>query len=205
MLKKIHTVIVIISCICFLPQFAASQTISELVQEGMIYFHEGEYENAIEYFNEALGITAFIQRDVQIASIAEESDIFVDSDYGIGTSKKYYVGTSPVDHIVVQKREFTGISKKYYVDEPSYFQEPNLAVIYNYRARTYLKMGMTDKAFVDFDKVLFLDPLLSEIYFRKAITYQDPKKDDVCGELKRAMEMGHVSAKVYYNMLCKYN
>jgi tetratricopeptide (TPR) repeat protein len=203
MLTKIHTAIIVISCICILPQFAASQTISEFVQEGMINYHEGKYENALEYFNEALGITAFIQRDVQIASIAEESDIFVDSDYGIGTSKKYYVGTSPVKHIVVQKREFTGVSPKYYVDEPFYFQEPNLAVIYNYRARTYLKMGMTDKAFDDFDKVLFLDPLLSEIYFRKAVSYQEAMGVDVCGELKMAMEMGHISAKIYYNMLCK--
>jgi len=203
MLTKIHTVIVVISCICILPQFAASQTISEFVQEGMIYFHEGEYENALEYFNEALGITAFVQRDIKITSIAEESDIFVDSDYGIGTSKKYYVSTSHIEHVVIQKREFTGVSSKYYVSEPFYFQEPNLAVIYNYRARTFLKMGMIEKAYDDFDRVLYIDPLLSEIYFRKAVAYQEAMGVDVCGELKKAMEMGYISAKIYHNIFCK--
>ena len=66
MLKKIHTVIVIISCICFLPQFTASQTISELVQEGMINYHDGDYDTALEYFNKALRIKALIQRDIPI-------------------------------------------------------------------------------------------------------------------------------------------
>jgi Tfp pilus assembly protein PilF len=203
MLKKIYTVIVIIGCICFLPQFASSQTISELVQEGMNNFHEGEYTTALEYFNDALGITALIQRDVQMGSIAEESDIVVDMNYGIGSDKKYYVSTSSIEHIKVFEREYTKVSPIYRVPKPFHFQEPNKSVIYNYRARTYLKMGMLGKAYEDFDRVLFLDPLQSEIYFKRAVAYQEAMGVDVCAELKTAMEMGHVSAKIYHNMFCK--
>jgi len=65
-----------------------------------------------------------------------------------------------------------------------------------------LKMGMIEKAYDDFDRVLYIDPLLSEIYFRKAVAYQEAMGVDVCGELKRAMEMGHISAKIYHKMLC---
>jgi Tfp pilus assembly protein PilF len=202
MLKKIHTVIVVISCICFLPQFAASQTIAELVQEGMNYFHEGEYSTALEYFNDALEIKALIQRDLQIASIADESDLVINMDYNIGTEKKLYVGTSPKQYVQVFKREFTETSPTYLVPEPFHFQEPNKSVIYNYRARAYLKMGMLEKAYEDFDRVLFLDPLQSEIYFRRAVAYQEAMGVDVCAELKKAMEMGFVSAKIYHNMLC---
>ncbi len=202
MLNKIHTAIVVICCICFLPQFAVSQTISELVQEGMNNFYEGEYTTAIEYFNDALEITSFIQRDVQIASIAEESDLVIDMNYSIGTDKKYYTSTSQIEHIKVFEREFTETSPIYYVPKPFYFQEPNQSVIYNYRARTYLKMGMIGKAYEDFDRVLFIDPLQSEIYFRRAIAYQEAMGVDVCAELKSAMEMGFISAKIYHNMLC---
>ena len=202
MLKKIHKVLVVISCICFLPQFAASQTISELVQEGMNYFHEEEYTTALDYFNDALEITALIQRDVQMENIAEESDIVVDMNYGIGTDKKYYVSTSPIEHIKVFEREITNVSPIYLVPKPFHFQEPNKSVIYNYRARTYLKMGMLGKAYEDFDRVLFLDPLQSEIYFRRAVVYQKAMGIDVCGELKKAMEMGYISAKIYHYMLC---
>lgn len=202
MLNKIHTAVIVICCFCILPQFSSSQTISELVQEGMTYYHDGEYDEALDLFNYALRIKALIQRDIPIVSISEEYDVVVSSGYYVGVSRKQYVGVSPVEHVIIHKREFTGISSKYYVSDPMYFQEPNLAVIYNYRARTYLKMGMTGKAFDDFDKVLILDPLLSEIYFIKAITYQDPQKDDVCAELKRAMELGYISGEIYYFKLC---
>ena len=205
MLKRTYTVIGILIYICFLPQFAASQSISELVQEGMNYYHEAEYEIALDYFNEVLGITALIQTDVQITSIADVYYVVANSGYYTGVSSKQYVGVSPIDHVIVQQREFTGVSTKYYVQEPFFFQEPNLAVIYNYRARTYLQLGMTKEAFDDFDRVLFLDPLLSEIYFRKAVAYQDAMGVDVCEELMNAMNMGFISAKIYYNMLCLEN
>jgi len=205
MLKKIHTVIGILISICCLPQFTAGQTISELVQEGMNYYHEGEYGLALNYFNEALGITAFIQTDVQITNISDAFYVVANSGYYTGVSSKEYAGVSPIDHVIVQTREYTGVSPKYYVQEPFFFQEPNLAVIYNYRAKTYLQLGMTEKAFDDFDRVLFLDPLLSEIYFRKAVAYQEATGVDVCGELQTAMDMGYVFAKIYYNMLCEEN
>ena len=202
MLKKVHTVIVIISCICFLPQFALSQTISELVQEGMNYFHEGEYTTALEYFNDALEITALIQRDIQIASIAEESDLDINLGYNIGTDKKYYVNTSPKEYVKVFEREFTETSSIYLIPKPFHFQEPTKSVIYNYRARTYLKLGKIEKAYEDFDRVLFLDPLQSEIYFKRVVAYQDAMGVDVCAELMTAMEMGFVSAKIYHHLLC---
>ena len=202
MLKKNHIVIGILIYFCFLPNFAASQTISELVQRGMNNYHEGEYEIALDYFNAALEIKAFIQTDIQIASIADSYYEVANSGYYTGVSIKQYAGVSPIDHVIVQKREFTGVSPKYYVQEPIYFQEPNLAVIYNYRAMNYLQLGMTEKAFDDFDKVLLLDPLLSEIYFRKAVAYQEAIGADVCGELLEAMDMGYKFAKIYYNMLC---
>lgn len=204
MLSKIHTAVFVICCFCILPQFSSSQTISELVQEGMTYYHDGEYDEALDLFNYALRIKSLIQRDMPIVSISEEYDAVVSSGYYAGVSRKQYVGVSPVEHVIIHKREFTGISSKYYVSDPMYFQEPNLAVIYNYRARTYLKMGMTGNAFDDFDKILILDPLLSEIYFIKAVAYQNAQEDDVCREIKSAMEMGHISADIYYNMLCNY-
>jgi len=203
MLKKIHTVIAIICCICFLPQFAVSQTISELVQEGMNNFHYGEYTTALEYFNDALEITALIQRDVPIVPIAENYDQVLSSKYYIGISKKQYVGVAPIDHIVVFEREFTETIPIYLVPKPFHFQEPNKSVIFNYRARTYLKMGMLAKAYEDFDRVLFLDPLQSEIYFKRAVAYQEAMGVDVCAELKKAMEMGFFSAKIYHHLLCK--
>ena len=202
MLKKIHTVIVVICCICFLPQFAISQTISELVQEGMNNFHDGEYTTALEYFNDALEITALIQRDVVMGNIAEESDLDINMDYNIGTDKKYYVSTSPIEQIKVFEREFTETSSIYLVPKPFHFQEPNKSVIYNYRARTYLKMGMISKAYEDFDRVLFIDPLQSEIYFKRAVAYQEAMGVDVCAELKKAMEMGYFSAIIYHKKLC---
>ena len=202
MLNKINSTIIIISCFCFLSEFTVAQSNEQLVQEGITYYHHGKYEKAIDLFNKALRNTTSTQTDIPIASVSKESDIVVSSESDVRISNKRYIGVSNVQFVGVSKREFTGVSSKYYVSDPLYFQGSTLGKIYIYRGRAYLELGMIRKAFKDFDKALDLNPLFTEAFFRRAITYWDPEEYDICRGLKRAMEMGYLSAKTLYNNLC---
>jgi tetratricopeptide (TPR) repeat protein len=119
-------------------------------------------------------------------------------------SKDRYVSVSRRDFIAVETRRFMGVSSTNNVTNPLNFHGSISGKIYIYRGRAYLKLGQRRKAFSDFDKALYLNPLYSEAFFRRSIRYQDPEIDDICGDLKKAMQMGYNSGKMFYYKLCNY-
>jgi tetratricopeptide (TPR) repeat protein len=204
MLNKIIFTIIIFSCFCFLSEFSAAQSNEQLVQEGITYYHHGKYEKAIDLFNKALRNIASTQTDIPIANVSHELDITVSKGSDVRLSNDRYMGVSTIQFVGVSRRENTRVSPKNHVTNPLSFHGSIAGKIYIYRGRAYLKLGITSKAFSDFDKALYLNPLYSEAFFRRSITYQDPEVDDICGDLKRAMQMGYTSGKIFYYKLCNY-
>jgi len=204
MLNKITVAIIIISCFCFLSELSSAQSNEQLVQEGITYYHHGNYEKAIELFNKALRNIASTQKVIQLANVSVRTDINVSNKSNVGLSNERNIGVSDKQFIGVVKRETIRVSPKNHVTNPLSFHGSIAGKIYIYRGRAYLKLGMTSKAFSDFDKALYLNPLYSEVFFRRSITYQDPEVDDICGDLKRAMQMGYTSGKIFYYKLCNY-
>jgi tetratricopeptide (TPR) repeat protein len=204
MLNKIIFTIIIFSCFCFLSEFSAAQSNEQLVQEGITYYHHGKYEKAIDLFNKALRNIASTQTDIPIANVSHELDITVSKGSDVRLSNDRYMGVSTIQFVGVSRRENTRVSPKNHVTNPLSFHGSIAGKIYIFRGRAYLKLGITSKAFSDFDKALYLNPLYSEAFFRRSITYQDPEVDDICGDLKRAMQMGYTSGKIFYYKLCNY-
>jgi len=204
MLIKFIFTIVIISCFCFLSEFSAAQSNEQLVQEGITYYHHGNYEKAIELFNKALRNIVLIKKDIQAANVSVRSDISVSKGSGVRLSNERLMGVSNIQFVGVSKREITRVSPKNHVTNPLSFHGSIAGKIYIYRGRSYLKLDMTRNAFSDFDKALYLNPLYSEAFFRRSIRYQDPEVDDICGDLKKAMQMGYTSGKIFFYKLCNY-
>lgn len=204
MLNKLIFTIVIISCFCLLSEFSIAQSNEQLVQEGITYYHHGNYEKAIELFNKALRNIASTQKVIQLANVSVRTDIAVSNKSNVGLSDDRYMGVSNVQFVGVSRREFTRVSPKNHVTNPLSFHGSIAGKIYIYRGRAYLKLGQRRKAFSDFDKALYLNPLYSEAFFRRSIRYQDPEIDDICGDLKKAMQMGYNSGKMFYYKLCNY-
>jgi tetratricopeptide (TPR) repeat protein len=202
MLTKINFAIIIFSCFCFLSEFSSAQSNEQLVQEGITNYQHGNYEKAIDLFNKALRNIARTQTDIPIASVSEESDIVVSSESDVQVSNDRYMGVSNLQFAGVSRKEFMGVSPEHQVSNPLYFQGAISGKIYIYRGRAYLKLGMTRQAFNDFDNASNLNPLFTEIYFRRAISYQNLEEEDICGDLKDAMELGYRSAESLYNRLC---
>ncbi len=204
MLNKIIFTIIIISCFCFLSGFSSAQSNEQIVQEGISNYHHGNYEKAIELFNKALRSIATTQRVLQLANVSIRTDINVSNISNVGVSRDRYVSVSRRDFIAVESRGFISVSSANNVTNPLNFHGSISGKIYIYRGRAYLKLGQTRKAFSDFDKALYLNPLYSEVFFRRSIRYQDPEIDDICGDLKKAMQMGYNSGKMFYYKLCNY-
>ena len=202
MLNKINFALIIISCFCFLSEFSSAQSNEQLVQEGISNYQHGNYEKAIELFNKALRNIARTQKDLQLANVSVKTDITVSKESDVRVSNERNVGVSDRQFIGVSRRENTRISPKNNVTNPLNFQGAISGKIYIYRGRAYLELGMTRKAFNDFDNAMNLNPLYAEVYFRRAITYRNPEEDDICGDLKSAMEMGYRSAETLYDRLC---
>ncbi len=204
MLNKIIFTIIIISCFCFLSEFSSAQSNEQIVQEGISNYHHGNYEKAIELFNKALRNIASTQKVIQLANVSVRTDVDVSNKSNVGLSDDRFMGISDKQFIGVVRRENVGVSRKSQVINPLNFHGSISGKIYIYRGRAYLKLGMTRKAFSDFDKAFYLNPSYSEAFFRRSIRYQYTEEDDICGDLKRAMQMGYVSGKVFFYKLCNY-
>ena len=204
MLNKIIFTITIISCFCFLSEFSVAQSSEQLVQEGISNYHHGNYEKAIELFNKALRNIASTQKVIELANVSVRTDVKVSNKSNVGLSDDRYIRSSNKQFIGVVRRENMGVSSKNNVTNPLAFYGSISGKIYIYRGRSYLKLGITRKAFSDFDKALYLNPVYSEAFFRRSMRYQDPEVDDICGDLKKAMQMGYNTGKTFYYKLCNY-
>ena len=204
MLNKNIFTIIIISCLCFLSEFSVAQSNEQIVQEGISNYHHGNYEKAIELFNKALRNIASTQKVIELANVSVRTDVAVSNKSNVGLTDDRFMGISDKQFIGVVRRENMGVSRKNQVINPLKFHGSISGKIYIYRGRAYLKLGQTRKAFSDFDKALYLNPLYSEAFFRRSMRYQDPEIDDICGDLKKAMQMGYASGKTFYYKLCNY-
>ena len=204
MLNKIIFTIIIISCSSFLSEFSVAQSSEQLVQEGISNYHHGNYEKAIELFNKALRNIASTQKVIELANVSVRTDVKVSNKSNVGLSDDRYIRSSNKQFIGVVRRENMGVSSKNNVTNPLAFYGSISGKIYIYRGRSYLKLGITRKAFSDFDKALYLNPVYSEAFFRRSMRYQDPEVDDICGDLKKAMQMGYNTGKTFYYKLCNY-
>jgi len=204
MLIKFIFTIIIISCFCLPSEITIAQSNEQLVQEGITYYHHGNYEKAIELFNRALKNIASTQKFIELANVSARTDVNVSNKSNVGLSNDRNITVSIVQFIGVVRRENMGVSSKDHVTNPLTFYGSISGKIYIYRGRSYLKLGMTRKAFSDFDKAFYLNPSYSEAFFRRSIRYQYTEEDDICGDLKRAMQMGYVSGKVFFYKLCNY-
>ncbi len=183
-------------------QITVGQSNEELVQNGINEYQDGNYKDAVDFFDNALKNIKSTEQDLPIDNVSVESDITVSIETDVQVSREGYVGVSDEELVGVSKKEFTGVSTERYVSDPLNYQGSDLAKIYFYRGRANMQLGNKEKALQDFDKSVQLNPSYSEAYFRRAIASHNLEKGDVCEDLKRAREMGHSSAETLYNDLC---
>jgi tetratricopeptide (TPR) repeat protein len=193
---------ILILSILAINQITFSQSNDGLVQKGINEYQDGNYKTAIDIFNSALKNTESNESVVPTVTDSEASDVSVSTETDVNVSTEVYVGVSDEEHVGVSKKEYMGVSTEKYVSDPLQYEGSELGKIYLYRGRANMQLGNKEEALKDFDKSVQLNPSYSEAYFRRAIASHNLEKGDVCEDLKKAMEMGHSSAKTLYNNMC---
>jgi tetratricopeptide (TPR) repeat protein len=183
-------------------QIALSQTDNKLVREDIAEYQHGNYENAVDLFNDAIKQIKSTESEEPNVNDSEELIVSVSEESVVKVSEESYIGTSDEKLVGVSTSELTGTSTEKYISDPLSYDGSELGKIYLYRGRTNMQLGNKEKAFQDFDKAVQLNPSNSEAYFRRAIASQKLDKDNVCEDLLKAMKAGHSSAELLYDEWC---
>jgi tetratricopeptide (TPR) repeat protein len=179
-----------------------SQSSTEHIQTGFDNYQNGDYQAAIMSFNAALQSSGTEINDAETEESNENYILEGEKTYTSETEKQY-METSSKTYTETSKRVKISTETKKYESTPIEYQGDEPAKIYLYRGRTYLQLGNKQAALNDFDKAVSLDPTLSEVYFRRALSNIEVNPDKACPDLLAAMERGHQSAKELYDLICK--
>jgi tetratricopeptide (TPR) repeat protein len=183
-------------------QIALSQSDDKLVQEGIAEYQHGNYENAVDLFNDAIKQIKSTESEEPTVNDSEELTVSVSEESVVKVSEESYIGTSDEKLVGVSTSELTGTSTEKYISDPLNYDGSELGKIYLYRGRANMQLGNKEEAFQDFDKAVQLNPSYSEAYFRRAIASHKLDKDNVCEDLLKAMKAGHSSAELLYDEWC---
>lgn len=179
-----------------------SQSASELVQEGMTKYQNGDYEGALNSFNAALQNSS-LETGESLTNESEESDVSVSDETDAGVSAEQDAETSQEEYAEVSQEETVTVQTEKYVSDPLEYQGDDPGMIYLYLGRANMQLGNTEDALNDFDQAVQLDPSLSDAYFRRALINYNINPATACPDLQTAMDQGHQSAKELFDMICK--
>lgn len=204
MSNLIRIIVILSLCSLVFSPDIKSQSSSELIQTGLSSYQSGDYETALNSFNNALQVSGS-DVDSDLPLTGESQEVNDSESVGVDDSESQEVDDSE------SKETYTGESQIQTVDistiqqysDPLNYQGDDPADLYLYRGQTYLKLGDKVAALNDFDKAISLDSSYADAYFRRAIVnYQvDPGK--ACPDLQAAINAGHQSAQELFNLICK--
>jgi tetratricopeptide (TPR) repeat protein len=204
MTKLIRIIVIISLCSLALSPEIISQSSSELVQSGLSSYLSGDYESALNSFNNALNVSTSGE-DEDLPLTGESQEVNDSQSVEVDDSESQEVDDSE------SRETYTGESQIQTVDvstiqqysDPLQYQGDEQSNIYLYRGQTYLKLGDKEAALNDFDKAISLDSSYADAYFRRAIVNYQVDPDKACPDLQAAINEGHQSAQELFNLICK--
>jgi len=201
----LRVIIAICIIIMVAPVASYCQSSSEDVQNGLDSYRGGDYDAALNSFNNAIQNSQVSDEDndlpldsdsqIQYDSESQEVD---DSDSQMeydSESKETYASESQIQLAQVSNIQEYSDPLNYVGDDP--------ANLYLYRGQTNLKLGNTQAALSDFDEAISLDPSYSDAYLMRAVANYNVNPEKVCPDLQTAIDNGHQSAQELFNQICK--
>lgn len=204
MSNLIRIIVILSLCSLVFSTEIKSQSSSELVQTGLSSYQSGDYETALNSFNNALQVSGSdVDSDLPLTGESQMEDTGESQEVDDSESKVELTGESQMEYTGESQEQTVDVSTIQQYSDPLNYQGDDPADLYLYRGQTYLKLGDNEAALNDFDKAISLDSSYADAYFRRAIVnYQvDPGK--ACPDLQAAIEQGHQSAQELFNLICK--
>jgi len=177
------------------------QTAGTYIDRGILFVRQGEYERAIEDFNEVIGMNpnmtaAYLLRGrALVASIPQITANFevINEAFFYYTNREVSTEQAQVyEQAIADFNNALKIDQKnaiiywergnIYLDKGNFTQaimdythaiklNPNLATVYNSRGIAYRFIGNNDRAFADFDQAIRLNPDFETAYYNRGIMY----------------------------------
>ena len=182
-----------------------SQSSSEEVQSGLDNYRGGNYQAALNNFNNALQNSEVSDEDNDLP-LDSESTMEYDSEsqeVDDTESTMEYDSESQETYVQESQIQLAQVSNIQEYSDPINYVGDDPANLYLYRGQTYLKLGNTQAALSDFDEAINLDPSYADAYLMRAVANYNVNPNEVCPDLQTAIENGHQSAQELYNTICK--
>jgi tetratricopeptide (TPR) repeat protein len=198
--------VIIVICIIALaaPVGSYCQSSTDDIQDGLDSYRGGDYENALNSFNNALQNSEVSDEDNDLP-LDSESTMQYDSEskeVDDSESKMEYDSESQETYAKESQIQLAQVSNIQEYSDPINYVGDDPANIYLYRGQTYLKLGKTQAALNDFDEAVSLDPTYADAYFLRAVANYQVNPEKVCPDLQTAIDNGHQSAQELFDLIC---
>ncbi|MBW2648091.1 MAG: tetratricopeptide repeat protein [Deltaproteobacteria bacterium] len=200
-IKSILNNIAFIQLFLFVSVFY-SQSQSELVQEGINNYKNGNYVGAINYFNKAINNLSSSSSGLTNSGANKGTKVSLNQGKYVKPRTEQYTEARPENNVEVRPEQYAEVRPENYISTPMENIGEEKAKLYLYRGRSNMQLGKYNNALNDFDKAVSIDPSFSDAFFHRALANYMLKSDDICGDLLKASEMGHSSAKMLHNDIC---
>ena len=204
MSNLMRMVVILSLCSLVFSLDVKSQSSSELVQTGLSSYQSGDYETALNSFNNALQTSGTdVNSDLPLTGESQMEDTSESQEVDDSESQEVDDSESQETYTGESQEQTVDVSTIQQYSDPLNFQGDDPADLYLYRGQTYLKLGNNQAALNDFDKAISLDPSYADAYFRRAIVNYQVNPEKACPDLQAAINAGHQSAQELFNLICK--
>jgi len=183
-------------------QSSYAQSKSELVRNGIDKYLQGNYTEAMRYFDMAITNASFTETKTSVIVAPQGKSSSKELKAEIESGSDFYTGVSTKNYVETSEKEITNSQQKK-SDQIMQNNNIELSGIYLYKGRIYLHLKNYSSALQNFNKGMKLNPSYNKTNIGNAIISKLQNYSEVCKDLKQAMEGGDISAKTIYEDVCE--
>jgi tetratricopeptide (TPR) repeat protein len=197
-----YGLIILLWILVIVFQNSYAQSKSELVRNGINKYLQGNYTEAMRYFDMAITNSNFTETKSSVIVTPQGKSSPKELKAEIESGNDYYTGVSTKNYVETSNKELTNAGEKK-SDQIMQNYNVELSGIYLYKGRINLHLKNYSLALQNFTKGMNLNPSYNKSNIGNAIITKLQNYTEVCKDLKNAMEEGDISAKTMYIDICE--
>ena len=184
----------------FQNNYAQSQ--SELVKKGITKYIQGNYTEAMRYFDMAIKSSSFVETKISYGGTSQGNNTTGEIKAEMRAGNDYLTGVSTKNYVETSRKELTN-SGENQSDQLMLNNNIELSQIYLYKGRINLHLKQYSLAVHNFSRGMNLNPSYNKSNIGYAIVTKLQNYFKVCEDLKIAMEEGNKAAEIIYKNICE--